>query len=929
MNGDGQTATLVNGFTYIQITFQISSIIPNFGPTIGGTQVTITGSGFMPITQYNADLDPTFDPGAGADWWITAMALQPDNRILIGGFFSTYDNVPRSRIARLNPDGSLDTTFNPGSGANDSIGTITLQPDGRIIIGGNFTEYNGVPINRIARLNPDGSLDTTFNPGWGANEIVYITALQPDGRILVGGNFTEINGITRNRIARLNPDGSLDTSFNPGYGADSWIETIAIQQDGRILIGGEFWRYDNVDRNFIARLNPDGSLDTSFDIGTGASATVQNIKVQADGKIVIVGNFTTFNDIPRSRVARLNPDGSVDMSFNPGAGANGWVETTAIQNDGKIIIVGGFTTYDNVPRVRIARINSDGSLDTTFDQQDSANEYIFNVLIQPDNKILIAGFFTEYRGVSRNRIARIGQVINTLPPIVTIDGNLCTNVVLVSDTELTCITPPGTIGPKDVVILNGNGFNGILPGGFTYYEIVMLCQTPRRVGETTTCELSSNIPFNNFSEPIEVRVLSATGSMTCSLPPNGNTMTCADVPLPGQIGAYQSQFRFVSSNQWFDGNIVNVIANIITEGLTLYYDAGHPGSYSGSGQDVFDLSGANRHGFLGSNNTPEASDPTWVNDQYKSFAFDGVDDFINTTLPSNFSSSFSLEVWFRRSNNQSVTNQNLITIHHPDQGKISLGIEGQTVQGLVVDGSGGSSNFNSQFIPNTEWQMATLTYDASTSQLRIYLNGVLHTTQTVSLPNGVSETVKIGTYLNNLGVFSGNIAVVRAYNIIFNQAQIIQNFDQDKVRFGFVNSSVLVDGLPATTNLGTFTVPETDQTLIVNIGNINFFDRRQVFAPWTATIRISNLTSGSNLIAAENWSIITQNSTQTIVTGSGLYNQIASGGQFAGHNQPRLLFENLDLNGGGEFVINFDLSMLLPAYTRAGEYTGVVTIDIV
>jgi len=569
------------------------------------------------------------------------------------------------------------------------------------------------------------------------------------------------------------------------------------------------------------------------------------------------------------------------------------------------------------------------NLDTTFNPGSGANDRIIAIALQPDGRILIGGWFTEYNGTPRNYIARIGEFIGTTPPVVTIDGNFCTNVVLVSSTQLTCTTPPGTVGAKDVVILNGNGFTGMLPGGFTYYEIVMFCQTPRKVGETTTCELSSNIPFNNFSEPIEVRVLSATSSMTCSLPPNGNTMTCANVPLPGQIGAYQSQFRFVSSNQWLDGNIVNVIADIITEGLTLYYDAGHPGSYSGSGQDVFDLSGANRHGFLGSNNTPEATDPTWVNDQYKSFAFDGVDDLINTTLPSNFSSSFSLEVWFRRANNQPVTNQNLITIHHPDQGKISLGIEGQTVQGLVVNGSGGSSNFNSQFIPNTEWQMATLIYDASTSQLRIYLNGVLHTTQTVSLPNGISETVKIGTYLNNLGVFSGNIAVVRAYNIIFNQAQIIQNFNQDKVRFGFVNPSVTVDGLPTVIDFGTLTVPETDQNFLANIGGISFVDRRQVFTPWTATIRVTNLTSGSNQIPANQLSIITNNSTQTIVTGSGLYNQIASGGQFAGHNQPRLLFENLDLNGGGEFVINFDLSMLLPAYTRAGEYTGVVTIDIV
>ena len=156
---------------------------------------------------------------------------------------------------RLNADGSLDTSFNPGSGANSVVTSIALQPDNKIIIGGEFTSYNGTARNYIARLNADGSLDTSFNPGSGANSTVYSVALQPDNKIIIGGEFTSYNGTARNRLARLNADGSLDTSFNPGSGASNTVYSIALQPDNKIIIGGYFTSYNGTDRNRLARLN--------------------------------------------------------------------------------------------------------------------------------------------------------------------------------------------------------------------------------------------------------------------------------------------------------------------------------------------------------------------------------------------------------------------------------------------------------------------------------------------------------------------------------------------------------------------------------------------------------------------------------------------------------------------------------------------------
>src|SRR5207248_1147872 len=149
-----------------------------------------------------------------------ALAIQPDGRILMGGSFSVYNGTTRNSIARLNTDGSLDTTFTVGTGANNAVFAIAIQVDGRIVIGAHFTSFNGTARNRITRLNSDGSLDTTFNIGTGANSAVRAIAVQPDGRILIGGQFTTYNGTARNNIARLNADGSLDTTFNVGTGAN-------------------------------------------------------------------------------------------------------------------------------------------------------------------------------------------------------------------------------------------------------------------------------------------------------------------------------------------------------------------------------------------------------------------------------------------------------------------------------------------------------------------------------------------------------------------------------------------------------------------------------------------------------------------------------------------------------------------------------------
>ncbi|SDF88330.1 T9SS type A sorting domain-containing protein [Epilithonimonas hungarica] len=361
------------------------------------------------LLSQDGSLDNSFnDSNIGInDGLVLGITLQPDKKILVSGRFNSYNGNIRNNIARLNPDGTLDSGFNPVSGSNQQIHISTVQPDGKILIGGYFDTYNGVSRNRIARLDVDGSLDTSFNPGNGANDIINNIVLLPDGKILIGGYFTSYNGISRNRIARLNADGSLDSNFNYSSGANNNIHDLILQPDGKILIVGDFMTFNDISMRYIARLNSDGTLDTSF---TGnASNTITSILLQKDGKILIAGYFTTYNGVARNRVARLTSNGALDTEFDPGDGANGTIYSMASQSDGKILIGGDFTTYNNNTAIRLARLNSNGSIDNSFNVGTGTNSNILDIVLQSDNKILVGGAFSIYNSITKKSLIRLNN----------------------------------------------------------------------------------------------------------------------------------------------------------------------------------------------------------------------------------------------------------------------------------------------------------------------------------------------------------------------------------------------------------------------------------------------------------------------------------------------------------------------------------------
>ncbi len=383
-----------------------------------GENLVISTPDFMPKVFY---ADKSFNTDGvgfkyddGADGSISAILLQPNGNILTGGRFSSYNGVPCSCIVRLNPNGSLDTGFNTGSGANSEVYAMAARSDGKILMGGRFSDYNGTPCYCIARLNPNGGLDTGFNTGSGTSDSVFTLAVQSDNKILLGGCFTTYNVKACNRLARLNADGTLDETFKSGNGANDTVFAIALQADGQIYIGGNFTTYDGAERNRIARLDKDGNLDTTFNPGGGANDQVRAMAVQSDGKILIGGDFNAYGGTTCGYIARLNADGSLDQSFNSGAGADAAILAIKVQSDGKILIGGNFWAYDGTTRLRIARLNADGSLDESFNPGTGANEIVWTIGLQTDGGVLVGGRFSDFNGAPVGGLVR--AVSETLVP---------------------------------------------------------------------------------------------------------------------------------------------------------------------------------------------------------------------------------------------------------------------------------------------------------------------------------------------------------------------------------------------------------------------------------------------------------------------------------------------------------------------------------
>lgn len=348
-------------------------------------------AGIIRLTATGAT-DPTFNPGTGVgpNDNIGSIVALPSGKFLIGGDLTTYNGTVRYGIARLNADGSLDATFNAGMDPQSSVNNIVVQPDGRILIGG-YCEYGSSRgfFRGLTRLLADGSLDTSFTPpsalqngGRAQSYSGDAMQLQANGKILILSTVP-VGSPTPSRVIRLNSDGSIDSSFQTGTGSNTFLSSIKLLSNGNVLVMGNITNFSGILDRSLIELTSSGAMVTTAPPVFQNPGVINAIVRQTDGKLIAGGNFSEINGQSVRRIARFNADGTLDSSFPTNVGYEGSVIDMAIQPDGRFLAAG--SNY-------LQRYLSTGALDNTFASPafSSSNP---RLLLQADGRVLLGGYY--------------------------------------------------------------------------------------------------------------------------------------------------------------------------------------------------------------------------------------------------------------------------------------------------------------------------------------------------------------------------------------------------------------------------------------------------------------------------------------------------------------------------------------------------------
>jgi uncharacterized delta-60 repeat protein len=373
------------------------------------TDLITTKYNFSDDPRYWTITSDDYDNDESYLGWADVVKIQLDGKILVAGQAGLYDSAaanPSDRnytvIKRFNKDGTLDESFTSPkfSGSYDGyIRDISQQSTGKLIVVGHFTRVNGSSKKRVVRLNEDGSVDSTFTIGDGFNSSALKCVVLEDDKIVIGGNFSDYDENSCSYIVKLGVNGSMDTVFSSNFSPNGYVFEIKEDSNNKLYVGGQF-------NKKIVRLNSDGTIDNAFDVGTGFNSRVSSIEFQANSKLVVGGWFTSFDGSDCNLgIVRLETTGELDESFScTGTGLESWddnnVQSLKIQSDGKIVVGGWFIGYNGAKQGRIIRLNSNGTKDSSFVTGFGFSDRVQRIVIDSNGYIFCAGFFYSYNGMS-------------------------------------------------------------------------------------------------------------------------------------------------------------------------------------------------------------------------------------------------------------------------------------------------------------------------------------------------------------------------------------------------------------------------------------------------------------------------------------------------------------------------------------------------
>ncbi|ESU21444.1 hypothetical protein FEDK69T_25110 [Flavobacterium enshiense DK69] len=492
--------------------------------------------------------DNTFSTGSGFNGVINDYEIQSDGKVIVVGDFTTYNGQDVDNVIRLNGDGSIDTSFNSGgTGYNGtSIVGVDLLSDGKIFLKGNYfnSNFNGIAVGLLFRLNSNGSVDNSFvlnipsteyvmaffvlsngkillnlqdNSLYNARRYrllqangsnddafasVIVDGMAPlndaellsDGKLLIAGDFTTLNGVSKKGLAKINQDGTVDNTFvgnvSNGMFESSSVKSFVVQADNKIVLFGPFNQYNGINKRGVVRVNPDGSVDNTFNVGNGFGGDNSAMKYFSfifNDKINVLGDFGVYNGNAVDGYMKLNSDGTIDTAIrNITKGLNGFVSSITMQSDGKLLLLGDFTMYNGTKRYWLLRLNTNGELDTTFNfggqtglESTMYSDNAYSVAVDSNNKVYLTGRTFYFNNQLIQQIVKLNA-----------DGSKDTTFSTGSGFDYdAAYTSPSSVG----VCLQNDG-KLLVSGDFRYYNGQVL---PIRNLMRMTSNGANDLAFNN------------------------------------------------------------------------------------------------------------------------------------------------------------------------------------------------------------------------------------------------------------------------------------------------------------------------------------------------------------------------------------------------------------------------------------------------